>query len=170
MPLRSGAWTASGVRFLSQILWIKHFTPYSVAAGWAGMFHRDYILRLIQEFAVFLARLTGLKDRNDPEVVFLELERSFRQFLGYDSPLLESLGPDGALSVLSAADGGNPDQLAMGAILFREKAENYRKYGDPGMAAKCEKLSARLSQAIDGRPLSPEIRKLLESTPSAEHS
>ncbi|MBI39510.1 MAG: hypothetical protein CMF59_07920 [Leptospiraceae bacterium] len=127
------------------------------------MFHRDYILRLIQEFAVFLARLTGLKDRNDPEAVFLELERSFRQFLGYDSPLLESLGPEGTLAVLSAADGGNPDQLAMGAILFREKAENYRNYGDPAMAEKCELLSVRLKDAINGRPLSTEIRKLLES-------
>lgn len=126
------------------------------------MFHRDFILRLIQEFAVFLARLTGLKDRNDPEVIFLELERSFRQFIGYDSPLLESLGPKGALSVLSAADGGNPDQLAMGAILFREKASNYDTYGDPQKAEKCREISRTLKSAIGERPLTKEIARLLD--------
>lgn len=132
-------------------------------AGWPAMFHRDYILRLIQEFSVFLARLAGLKDRNDPEVIFLELERSFRQFLGYDSPLLESLGAEGALSVLSAADGGNPDRLAMAAILFREKSKNYSVYGDEGKAVKCMQMSDRFKAAIGNRTVSEEIRKVLQT-------
>ena len=127
------------------------------------MFHRDYILRLIQEFSIFLASLAGLKDRNDPEVIFLELERSFRQFLGYDSPLLESLGPEGALGVLSAADGGDPDRLAMAAILFREKSVNYRKYGDDAASLRCQQFSDRFREAIGNRTLSPEIRKLLNA-------
>ena len=128
------------------------------------MFHRDYILRLIQEFSIFLARLAGLKDRNDPEVIFLELERSFRQFLGYDSPLLESLGPEGALGVLSAADGGDPDRLAMAAILFREKGANFSNYGDEAAAARCQEFSDRFREAIGHRTLSPEIRKLLHGS------
>lgn len=126
------------------------------------MFHRDYILRLIQEFTVFLARLAGLKDRNDPEVIFLELERSFRQFLGYDSPLLESLGPDGAFGVLSAGDGGNPDRMAMAAILFYEKASNYSVYGDETSARRCRRMALRFYAYLKGRKVSEEIQEYLD--------
>ncbi|MCB1165379.1 MAG: hypothetical protein KDK33_04440 [Leptospiraceae bacterium] len=126
------------------------------------MFHRDYILRLIQEFMVFLGRLMGLKDKNDPDVILLELERSFRQFLGYDSPLLESLGPDGVLAVLSAGDGGSPDQLAIAAILFSEKAKNYAEFNNAPGEERCQRIALKLKEAVGHRPLSTAIAGLLE--------
>ena len=111
---------------------------------------------------VFLGRLMGLKDKNDPDVILLELERSFRQFLGYDSPLLESLGPDGVLAVLSAGDGGSPDQLAIAAILFSEKAKNYAEFNNPPGEERCQRIALKLKEAVGDRPLSTAIAGLLE--------
>jgi hypothetical protein len=73
-----------------------------------GMYSRDYVIRMIQQFVVLLARIAGLKAKDDPEILLLETEAGLRQFTGMDPELVRSLSAAALLTILSAPRSGGP--------------------------------------------------------------
>ncbi len=94
------------------------------------MYHADYLIRTLQQFIVFLARLMGLKARNDPEVIQMELEAGLRQFLGLDLRLVEMLS-DSSLYQLVANEVAKPEpiRIYIAIVLMMELAHSQLQTG-----------------------------------------
>jgi len=108
------------------------------------MYHRDYLIRMIQQFFVFLAKLFGLKQANDPAVVLMQLEGAYLQFTGLSQDAIHSLTGPGLLSVCSATGEVDYNRLAVIAILLREEAETLRSINDPAS----EQLDAKSDELL----------------------
>lgn len=123
------------------------------------VYHRDYVIRLIQQFVVLLARLAGLKAKDDPDVVLLETEAGLRQFTGMDPELVRSLAPAALCTILTARDAEDHTALAAAAILLNAEGEAYLKIGDRLTAEKRFAKSLFLLEHLEERFLPSEIRE-----------
>ncbi|HNN75907.1 MAG TPA: hypothetical protein PKN93_14730 [Leptospiraceae bacterium] len=103
------------------------------------MYHRDYFIRMIQQFMVLLARLAGLKAKTDPEVILMETENGLRHFTGLPPELIKSLTAASLASILNARQEGDYTTLAMTALLLKAEGEARVSIKDPGGVACLQK-------------------------------
>lgn len=124
-----------------------------------GMYSRDYVIRMIQQFVVLLARIAGLKAKDDPEILLLETEAGLRQFTGMDPELVRSLSAAALLTILSARDPEDHTALAVAAILLKTEGEAYAALADHATARKRFVKSLALLEKVDEKFLPAELRE-----------
>ena len=109
------------------------------------MYHRDYIIRMIQQFIVFIAELAGLKKKDDPEVILMRLEGAYQQFTGMKSEVVRSLSAEGIVSLFSATGEVDYNRILVTAILLREEAAALRSIRDPASESLSRKADRLIS-------------------------
>lgn len=117
---------------------------------------------MLQQFVVLMARLAGLRSKNDPDVVIAETEAGLKQFTGLNPELVATLSADSLVSLLSARDPADHTTLAMLVLLLKAQGEAY-------LAIKAEiPGSTRLNKAlqlldrIDVERLPTELRPYMD--------
>ena len=137
------------------------------------MIKQDYILDLIQQLSIFLARIAGLVDADRPGVALDALDSAGRQLVGLSPRSAEALELASLRMMLS--DQGGPDvgrMMVMGVLMSRRSAI----ITDPGSARRLrDKARALLVEAgvaakgglpiailreldtLDGPPLPPVL-------------
>jgi len=87
------------------------------------MIKQDYILDLIQQLSIFLARIAGLVDADRPGVALDALDSAGRQLVGLSARSAEAL--DLASLRMMLSDHGGPDvgrMMVMGVLMSRRAA------------------------------------------------
>lgn len=141
------------------------------------MYHKDYTIRLLQQFIVFLAKLVGLKTSKDPEVILIQLEDAYRQFTGFDARMIRSLTAESLIRLFSAS--GEPDynRIVITASLLKEDASVHISIGNTSeaeqMIEKARILLLNCKEAVMAGELKEHYRKLhqeLENRAGPDHS
>lgn len=128
------------------------------------MYNRDYTIRLLQQLVVFLARLAGLKKKDDPEVILIELEAAFSQFSGIPRGLALRMSEEAMLDYFRIGGEFNADRCAVTAILLREEAGIAERLGSPADAETLRKKASFLAERASAfSVLAPELKTLLEN-------
>jgi len=132
------------------------------------MYHRDYLIRMIQQFIVFLAEMAGLRKKNDPDVLLMKLESAYLQFTGMSMDALHSLTADGIVTVFSASGEADYNRILVTAFLFKEEADVLRSIKDHKSAEYLYKKSLQLFTLLEGKEtfLLSELRNHLSEKDS----
>lgn len=131
------------------------------------MYQRDYVLRLIHQFVLLLARLAGLKAKDDPEIILFETEAGLKQFTGLDPDLIRSLSTGSLHSILTAKDPGDHTPLAAAALLLRAQADARAAMNDPMAEALMQKSQA-LAALIEEKKLPQVLREHMGTVRSSQ--
>jgi predicted RNA-binding protein len=99
------------------------------------MFQRDYILRLIEEFARLMAALAGLKREGKLDEAFIMIDKAYIKLLKLEPKVVKSLNPDELLPFLQNEMDMNNEGLKMTGELLFEEGMIYVEKGDPVSAA-----------------------------------
>ncbi|MDH5656173.1 MAG: hypothetical protein OEZ34_09710 [Spirochaetia bacterium] len=114
------------------------------------MYHKDYFIRLIQQFIVFLAELAGLRQKNDPDVILMKLEGAYLQFTGMSMTALHSLTPEGIQTVFSSTGEVDYNRLLIVAVLFKEEADTLWSIKDIHSARILYMKAEKLFEYLEG--------------------
>ena len=95
------------------------------------MFQRDYILRLIEEFAKFLAVITGLKAGGNLEEALKKIDEAYNEILELNPKLIKSLNNDEVLDYCKKEKRYDNQQMNMVAELLYQEGMIYAEEGDP---------------------------------------
>lgn len=95
------------------------------------MFQRDYILRLIEEFAKFLAAITGLKAGGNLEEALKKIDEAYNEILELNPKLIKSLNNDEVLDYCKKEKRYDNQQMNMVAELLYQEGMIYAEEGDP---------------------------------------
>lgn len=95
------------------------------------MFQRDYILRMIEEFAKFLAAITGLKAGGNLEEALKKIDEAYNELLEVDPKMIKSLSEDEVLDYFQKEKKYDNQQLNMVAELLYQEGMIYVEEGDP---------------------------------------
>lgn len=125
------------------------------------VFHRDYTIRLLQQFVMFLARLAGFVKKDDPESIALELESAFHNFLGLPRSLVLRMDADALLHMFSVTRELDANRVVVAGLLLREEADLARRLGSPDEADILDERACRLIDAGASGSLSAELREYL---------
>lgn len=108
------------------------------------MFQRDYILRLIEEFARFMAALAGLKREGKLDEAFSMIDKAYIELLKLEPKVVKSLNPDELVPFLQNEMDMNNEGLKMTGELLFEEGMIYVEKGDPVSAANVLEKSKML--------------------------
>jgi hypothetical protein len=95
------------------------------------MFQRDYILRLIEDFARFMAAMSGLKREGKLDDAMTLIDEAYRDLFKVEARSIKSLKPDELIQFLQAEKGMNNEALKMIGELLYEEGMIYVDHGDP---------------------------------------
>lgn len=95
------------------------------------MFQRDYILRMIEEFAKFLAAITGLKAGGNLEEALKKIDEAYNELLEVNPKMIKSLSEDEVLDYFQKEKEYDNQQLNMVAELLYQEGMIYVEEGDP---------------------------------------
>jgi len=95
------------------------------------MLKRDYVLRLIEEFARFLAMITGLKLEGKLDEALKSIEDVYNDLLELDPKILKSISQDEVLGFLQEEKHFDNERLKMVAELLYHEGMIYAEEGDP---------------------------------------
>ncbi len=95
------------------------------------MFSRDYIMRLVEEFARMLAAITGLKLEGKHDEALKKIDDAYNELLHIAPSMLMSLKSQEILKVLQDELNFESQQLRMAAELLYEQGQIYIELGDP---------------------------------------
>ncbi len=95
------------------------------------MFQRDYVLRLIEEFARFLAAMTGLKKEGKFDDALSMIEKAYREMFKLEPNVIKSLLPNEVIPFLLNEKEMNNEGLKMIGELLYEEGMIYMENGDP---------------------------------------
>jgi hypothetical protein len=95
------------------------------------MIRKDYILRMVQEFAKFLAKIIGLKMDGKLDEALKEIDNVYKGMIDLDPIVLKSLGPEEVLDFLLKEKKYNNHHIKMIAELLFEEGQIYVENGDP---------------------------------------
>lgn len=124
------------------------------------MYHRDFTIRLLQQMIVMLARVLGLKKKDDPAVIIIEMEAAFPQFLGIPRSLALRMSAEGMLALFSATGELDANRAGMAVLLLREEADVAKRLGSPDEAAVLRSRVLHLTEAaLASSLLQPELRE-----------
>lgn len=127
------------------------------------MYHRDFTIRLLQQMIVMLARLLGLKKKDDPAVIVIEMESAFPQFLGIPRSLALRMSGEGMLALFSATGELDANRAGMAVVLLREEVQLAERLGSPEEAALLRDRTELLARAALASPLlQADLRQMVE--------
>lgn len=125
------------------------------------VFHRDYTIRLLQQFVISLAKLAGLVKKKDVANVEMELESTVQSFLGLPRSLFVKMSASSMMQMFSVTGELDADRTAVAALLLKEEAELARMVGSSEEAALLAERSQELIEAALAGRISTELRDLL---------
>ncbi len=92
------------------------------------IYHRDYVIKLIQQFIIFLATLLKLKGKEDPSVLIIEIEKAYSFYLGYPRDLLFKMDVKSLIQLLTYNETFQFERLGILGILFLEESNLYKEF------------------------------------------
>lgn len=95
------------------------------------MIRKDYILRMVQEFAKFLAKVVGLKMEGKLDEALKEIDNIYKGMIDLDPIVLKSLDPGEVTDFLLEEKKFNTHYIKMIAELLFEEGQIYAENGDP---------------------------------------
>jgi hypothetical protein len=119
---------------------------------------RDYILRMIEQLGVFLARIAGARTAGDLEGAEREVKAALGALFGPLADMLEKVDSASAAGLL-----GSPEKISAAAALYTERAA-VRELSGNQAAARADRrraLELYLEAAILKPPDSDEARGIL---------
>ncbi|MGD9713038.1 MAG: hypothetical protein AB7V46_13345, partial [Thermomicrobiales bacterium] len=91
--------------------------------------HQDYIVRMMQQMAIFITRVFRLRTEGEFEQAHAEVLSAYGHLTGLPASLVHGLSEDDLLSMLSSR-GELPTDRCIGlAELLREEADIFRDQG-----------------------------------------
>jgi hypothetical protein len=113
------------------------------------VFREDYILRIIQQMADFLARIAGHNRKREFDKAVSEASRAWAEVLDVPRELVEVLDTPTLAGML-----GDPDKMRLASQLLVEEARAVAGKGDPLGAAQRYRRAFELlleARAVDPR-------------------
>ena len=95
------------------------------------MIRKDYILRMVEEFAKFLAEIIGLKREGKFQEALQKIDGVYRGMIDLDPIVLKSLNPGELLVFLQDEKKISNTYLKMIVELLFEEGQIYTEHGDP---------------------------------------
>ncbi len=95
------------------------------------MIRKDYILRIVEEFAKFLAAIVGLKREGKFDEALKKVDQVYHGMINIDPVILKSINPDELMDFLLHEKKFNNHYLKMIAELLFEEGQIYAENGDP---------------------------------------
>lgn len=95
------------------------------------MIRKDYILRMVEEFAKFLAAIMGLKDEGKYEEALKKIDSVYTGLLNIEPVTVRAISTDEVLDYLQTEKKFNNQYLKMVAELLYEEGMIYAEMGDP---------------------------------------
>lgn len=95
------------------------------------MIHRDYIMRMVEEFGKYLAAIVGLKLEGKLDEALKKIDTVYEGMIDLDPKALKSLSVDELLVFLQKEKEFNNHYLKMIAELLYEEGLIYYESGDP---------------------------------------
>ncbi|MCE9600253.1 MAG: hypothetical protein K8S54_20005 [Spirochaetia bacterium] len=125
------------------------------------MYHRDFLIRMLQQFVVLMARLAGLKSKDDPEVVIAETDAGLKQFTGLNPEIIANLSTDSLVTLLSARDPDDHTTLAMMLLLLKSQGQAYLNVNAEIQGRSRLRKAIELLDRIDLDKLPSELRQYM---------
>lgn len=97
-----------------------------------GMQREDYLIRLIRQFAEFLARIAGLREKGDFTGALAETQRAWDDLVGQPRELLDVVDSKTYADLLR-----DPGRIRVAAKLLIEEGHSRVGTGDPVHATLC---------------------------------
>ncbi len=98
------------------------------------MINRDYILRMIEQLAVFLQRALMLKDAKEYHESVAEIKKAGKVFLGLNSEAMDGLSDKDLIRLWSVGNDLDAEKCALAGQIFRTEGEIYEHQQDPDRA------------------------------------
>ena len=95
------------------------------------MIRKDYILRMVEEFAKFLAAIVGLKNEGKFDEALTKIDSVYRGMLDLDPVVVKSVYGSELLDLLQNEKDYSNTYLKMIAELLFEEGQIYDSNGDP---------------------------------------
>ena len=95
------------------------------------MIRKDYILRIVEEFAKFLAAIVGLRLEGKLDEALKKIDDVYKGMIELEPIIIKSLDPEELLDFLIKEKEFNNHYLKMIAELLFEEGQIYAEIGDP---------------------------------------
>jgi len=126
------------------------------------LYHKDYFIRILQQFVVFLAKLLKLKTEKDPEVILMEIEKAYSLFLGYPKEILLKMNLNSLLSLLSLNNELLYERIAILGILLLQEANIYNDLKFYQEEEQLRKKGIELLKYCHKKVLDKELREIIQ--------
>lgn len=127
------------------------------------MYHRDYIIRMLQQLIQFLAYLAGLVQSDDPRLIAIELEAAFHRFLGLPRDLILRMEVQALVELFSVTGRLDSDRLIVAALLLKEESKQSIRTGFEDEGAILLSRSNQLIDIAKSNGISKEIQSLIKA-------
>lgn len=98
------------------------------------MYKRDYIMKLVEEFARFLSAVTGLKSEGKLDEALALVDKVHRDFFELDPAVIKSMTETEVLYYLQKDKAFDNERIKMLAEILYEEGMIYIENGDPVLA------------------------------------
>jgi len=95
------------------------------------MIRKDYILRMVEEFAKFLSAIVGLKREGKFDEALRKIDEAYKKLFDLDPIVLKSVDSSELLDFLQTEKGYSNNYLKMVAEMLFEEGQIYDNTGDP---------------------------------------
>jgi len=95
---------------------------------------QDYILRLIEQLAQFLARILKLHEKGDYDAAMLAIEDALKKLVGLDLKLVEAIGLEDLVNLLKPGIDLDISKCIVVADLLKSRGDVRLALGDPEAA------------------------------------
>jgi len=113
------------------------------------VFREDYIIRLIRQFADFVAKLVGLREKGEFEQAITEAGKGWDELLGHPRTLVDVTDTPMLAALLK-----EPAKMRIAAQLLIEEGHAHKGKGDPVHAVMCYRRAFELY--LEARAAAPE--------------
>lgn len=116
------------------------------------MIQRDYILRLIDRFAIVLQRLLSLRKAQQHEEAKVLITQTFRSLVGLEPKLVEALATQDLIGLLTTGGETDPAKCIVAAGLLEHRAEIAEIERDPEAAREYRTKALELCLYVANLP------------------
>lgn len=95
------------------------------------MIRRDYIMRMVEEFARFLTAIMKLRTEGNFESAMKKIDEAYTKMIDVDPSILKSVKPENLIDFLTNEKSFDNSYLKMIAELLYEEGMIYHENGDP---------------------------------------
>src|SRR5215467_3213306 len=89
------------------------------------MLRKDYIMRLIEQLGVAVARIIALKNNNQAHEALKEIEQACEKYLGLDPRVIGAASGEALLTLMSMGGKFDPKRAVLLGELLKEEGELY---------------------------------------------